>query len=133
MSSRPLAGPYPVIGTFQGQDSEISGSMATSITSLVSIINNLSMIGYDISWTGTAPVGVMSVQVSNTYAQNPDGTVRNTGNWTTLTLSSPATVSGGTGNGAIDIDATGFYAIRLVYTRTSGTGTMTAVVNAKVA
>lgn len=90
------------------------------------------MIGYDVSWTGTTPVGVMSVQVSNTYTQNGDGSVRNPGNWTTLTLSSPATVSGNTGNGFLDIDATGAFAIRLVYTRTSGTGTMNATLCAKV-
>lgn len=91
------------------------------------------MISYDISWTGSTPVGVMSVEVSNTYSQNGDGTVRNAGNWTTLTLSATPTVSGNTGNGGIDVDATGFYAIRLKYTRTSGTGTMNATINAKVA
>lgn len=91
------------------------------------------MISYDISWTGSTPVGVMSVQVSNTYSQNGDGTVRNAGNWTTLTLSDPPSVSGNTGNGGIDVDATGFYAIRLKYIRTSGTGTMNATINAKVA
>lgn len=133
MSSRPLAGPYPVIGSFQGQNSGISGSMATSITSEVSIIPNLSMVSYDISWTGTAPVGTMTVQISNTYVESPDGSIRNAGNWTTLVLSAPTPVSGNTGNGAIDVDATGFYAIRLVYNRTSGTGTMVAVVAAKVA
>lgn len=124
MSSRPLAGPYPVI---------TNGDMSGNIISKVSIVNNLSMIGYDVSWTGTAPVGTMSVQVSNTYTQNADGTTRNTGNWTTLTLSGPAPVTGSSGNGFVDVDATGAYAIRLVYTRTSGTGTMNAVLAAKVA
>lgn len=124
MSSRPMASPYSVI---------TNGSMATSITSKVSIIQNLTMIGYDISWTGTAPVGVMSVQVSNTFTQNGDGSVRDAGNWTTLTLSAPTNVSGNSGNGFIDVDATGAYAIRLIYTRTSGTGTMNATLCAKVA
>jgi len=78
-------------------------------------------------------VGTMSVQVSNTYSQNADGTVNNPGNWTTLTLSAPTTVSGSTGNGFVDVDATGCYAMRLVYNRTSGTGTMNATINAKVA
>lgn len=108
-------------------------SMASSIISEVTIVQNLSMLSYDVSWTGTAPVGVMSVQVSNSYSINGDGSVRNAGSWTTLTLNSPTNVSGSTGNGFIDIDATGTYAIRLVYTRTSGTGTMNAILNAKVA
>lgn len=91
------------------------------------------MISYDISWSGTAPLGTMSVQVSNTYAQDSQGNVKNAGNWTTLVLSVVPSVSGNTGNGAIDIDATAFYAIRLVYNRTSGTGTMNATVAGKVA
>lgn len=124
MASRPIFTPFSVI---------TNGNMATSLTSAVTIIQNLSMISYDISWSGSSPVGVMSVQVSNTYTQNADGTVRNAGNWTTLTLSTTPTVSGNTGNGGIDVDATGFYAMRLVYTRTSGTGTMNATIAAKVA
>lgn len=123
MSSRPLKGPYPVI---------VNGDMSGNITSAVTIINNMSMLSYDISWAGTAPVGVMSVQVSNTYSQNADGTVRNAGNWTTLELSHVPTVSGSTGNGFIDIDAIGAYAVRLVYTRTSGTGLMQAYLAGKV-
>jgi hypothetical protein len=107
--------------------------MSANITSKVTIIQKLSMIGYDISWTGTSPIGVLSVEVSNSYSENADGSVRNAGNWTTLTLSAPANVSGNSGNGFIDIDATGAYAIRLVYTRTSGSGSMNAILCAKVA
>ena len=123
MASRPIFRPFPVIA---------NGDMSGNIISTVSIIDNLSMISYDISWAGTTPIGTMSVQVSNTYTQNVDGTVRNPGNWTTLTLSAATPVSGNTGNGGIDVDATGFYAIRLVYNRVSGTGSMQAVINAKV-
>ncbi len=130
MSSRPQAGPYPVIGGTL--PNAVSGSMAANITSKPTIIQKLSMIGYDISWTGTSPVGVMSIQVSNTYSENADGSVANAGNWTTLTLSTTPSVSGNSGNGFIDVDATGAYAIRLIYTRTSGTGTMSATIAAKV-
>lgn len=91
------------------------------------------MISYDISWAGTAPIGVMSVQVSNSYSKNADGSVKNAGNWTTLVLSAATPVSGNTGTGFIDIDQLAGYAIRLVYTRTSGIGTMNAIVNCKVA
>ena len=124
MSSRPQFNPFPVI---------VDGDMSGNIISAVTIIQKLSMRSYDISWSGTTPVGAMSVQVSNSYSQNADGSVRNAGNWTTLTLSSPPTVSGNTGNGFIDVDATGAFAMRLVFTRTSGTGTMQATISAKVA
>ena len=123
MSSRPLAGPYPVI---------TNASMTTSVISTPTIIQNLSMIGYDISWTGT-PTGTFSVQVSNTYAVNAAGQVYNPGNWTTITLSSPTAAAGTSGNGFIDIDEMSAYAIRLVYTAASGTGTLNATLSAKVA
>ncbi len=123
MSSRPQFSPHSVI---------TNGNMAGSLTSEVTIVQKLSMISYDISWAGTSPVGAMSIQVSNTFTQNGDGSVRTAGNWTTLVLSSTTNVSGNTGNGFIDVDATGAYAIRLVYTRTSGTGTLNATISAKV-
>lgn len=122
-SSRPQFSPYPVI---------LDGDMSADIISEPTIIQKLSMISYDISWDGSSPVGDMSIQVSNSYSTNADGSVRNPGNWTTVPLTALAPVSGNTGNGFIDIDASGAYAIRLVYTRTSGTGTMQAIISAKV-
>jgi hypothetical protein len=123
MASRPIFPPYPVI---------VNGNMASPIISAITVIQNLSMVSYDISWNGTSPVGVVTVQVSNTYSQNADGTVRNPGNWTALVLSGPTNVSGNTGTGFIDVDEIAAYAIRLVYTPTSGTGTMQATINCKV-
>jgi hypothetical protein len=123
MSSRPLIKPFQVI---------TNGDMSASITSKVTVIDNLSLISYDISWTGTAPVGTMSVQVSNTYKQNAEGVVLIPGDWTSLPLSSTPTIASNSGNGAIDIDCTGFYAIRLVYNYVSGTGTMQAWLASKV-
>lgn len=124
MSSRPQFNPYPVI---------VNGSMAGSITSAVTIIQKLSLVSYSIEWTGTSPVGEMSVEVSNDYSQNADGTVKDAGTWNALPLSAATSVSGNSDNGFIDIDGSAGYALRLVYTRTSGTGTMNAVVSAKVA
>lgn len=123
MASRPIFSPHSVI---------TNGDMSGNIISQVTIIQNLSMLSYSISWAGTAPVGAVSVQVSNDYSQNADGTVRNAGNWTTLTLSSPSAVSGNIGNGFIDIDQTAAFAMRLVYTRVSGIGLMQAIIAGKV-
>lgn len=125
MASRPIFAPYQVI---------VNGDMSqATITSKVTVIQNLSMLSYDISWSGTTPVGTLSVQVSNTYSQAADGTVSNPGNWQSLTLSVTPSVSGNTGNGFIDVDATGAYAMRLVYTKGSGTGSLNATINGKVA
>ncbi len=133
MSSRPQFSPTPVLNSVTGQ------SMTGNLTSLVTIIQKLSMVSYGVSWTGSSPVGTISVQVSNDYSTNANGSVLNSGTWNTLTFSSGGStvttlpVSGNTGNGFIDIDQTGAYAVRLIFTAGSGTGTLNAVINAKVA
>ena len=106
-------------------------SQASVITE-PTIISNVSMVSYDISWSGSSPVGVITIQVSNSYSENADGSVRDAGNWTTLTLSAPTNVSGNTGNGFIDIDATAGYAVRLVYTKVSGSGNLNVIICGKV-
>ncbi len=123
MSSRPMLSPNSVI---------TNGDMSGNLTSKVTIIQNMSELSYDISWTGSSPVGVASVQVSNTYTQNADGSVRNAGNWNTIPLDNSTNISGNSGNGFIDIDSIGAFAVRLVYTFGSGTGTMNAVITGKV-
>lgn len=124
MSSRPLIKPFQVI---------TNGDMSGSITSEVTIVDNLSAISYDISWSGATPTGTIQVQVSDTYKENANGTgVLVAGNWNSLPLSSTPSISGNTGNGAIDIQILGFYAIRLIYTASGGTGTMQATLAAKV-
>ena len=128
MSSRPQA-LYPVI---------VNGNMTTTITSQVSIIQKLSMMSYALSWVGTTPIGSVSVQVSNDYTQNEDGSVKNAGTWNSVPLGygggqvTVIPVTGSTGNGYIDIDQMGGYAIRLVYTPTSGSGLLQVTYNAKV-
>lgn len=112
--------------------------MVSNITSTPTILGSLTGVAYGLSWSGTSPVGTVSVQVSNDFSLNPDGTVANAGTWNTLTLSvngQPATtiaVTGNTGNGFIDVDPTAAYAVRIVYTAGSGTGSLTVTVNGKV-
>lgn len=113
----------------QPQSIITNGSMAADITSAPTLLKSLSRVSYELSWSGTAPVGVAAVQVSNSYSLNPNGTVNNTGTWNTIATGA---VSGATGVGGLDV-ITAFNAVRLIYTRTSGTGTMNATVNAKVA
>ena len=97
------------------------------------------MVSYAVSWSGSSPVGTLSVQVSNDYALTPAGAVENAGTWTTITFqingvpTQTAPVTGNSGTGFIDIDATAAYAMRLIYQATSGTGVMNAVVSGKVA
>jgi len=129
MASRPLKGPFPAI---------TNGSMSGNLTSVVTIIQNLSMLSYGVSWSGTSPVGTLSVQVSNDYTQNQEGSVSNPGTWTTLVLnvsgvpSSTVPVSGSPGTAFIDVTQTSAYAMRLVYTAASGSGTLQATGDCKV-
>jgi hypothetical protein len=123
MSSRPLMQPTLVIK---------NGDMTTTLTSAVTILTNISVISYTYSWAGSNPIGTVIVQASNDYTENAAGAPSNPGTWNTLPLSASTMTSGNTGNGAIDIDITGFYAIRTVYTPTSGSGTLQATVKGKV-
>lgn len=130
MSDRPIVAPNlnkPVIS---------AGDMSTaSLTSLITIIQRIPGISYDIVWSGT-PTGTFSVQVSNTVTLNPDGTAATAGNWTTLPVASFAGTypvpSGSAGNGFLDVVGTEAYAVRLLYTRVSGSGNLTVVPCAKV-
>ncbi len=112
--------------------------MAGSLTSSPTILQSLTKACYTVSWSGTSPVGTISVQGSNDYSINPNGTVLNAGTWNTMTLNvngTPSTtvaITGNTGSGAVDILETAFYAIRLIYTAGSGVGSLTAIFNGKV-
>lgn len=124
MSSRPFIKPHKVIDAV---------ALSATRTSDVTILTNLSMVSYQFIWSaGSTPVGTITVEVSNSYSQDPDGSVRNEGTWDTLPGISVA-VSGNTGSASIDIGATGFYAIRLKYTRGSGSATANCYLAAKVA
>lgn len=115
-----------------------NGDMSGSITSQPTILQSLTVGSYTYSWVGTAPDGDISIQASNDYRLNQDGTVANSGTWVALfftlngsSVVSSAPVSGSPGNGIIEW-STGAYAIRTVYTRSSGTGILQAVFNGKV-
>ncbi len=129
MSDRPLIAPNlnrPLVE---------DGDMSDDIISPATIIQRLPGISYDIAWTGD-PVGTFSIQVSNTFSLNPDGSVANAGNWNTLPADAfigiiPAP-AGAPDHGFIDVIGTEAYAVRIVYTSTSGDGSLTIVPTAKV-
>jgi hypothetical protein len=111
--------------------------MSGNITSSPTVILDMYALSYGLSWAGTSPVGTVSIQGSNDFSQNAEGAVMNAGTWNTLTVNyngAPVTtipVSGNTGNGIIDVLGTGIYAVRLIYTATSGTGSLTVTMVAK--
>lgn len=125
MSSRPILAPYKVID---------NQSMTSRIISKPTIISNISMISYEISWAGSGTAGPITVQVSNSYQPNAAGNtdINDNSHWTTLTLSAATAVSGNNGTGFIQLNDLSAHAIRLVYTPASGTGIMNVIVAGKV-
>lgn len=129
MSSRTNLRPHTVIN---------AQSMGASITSDITLLQSLTKGSYQVVWSdGSTPIGTIALQVSDNYSVDPSGAVLNAGTWTTATISvagvpaSSAPVSGNTGSGFIDF-STAAYATRIIYTRTSGSGTMSATVTGKV-
>ncbi len=135
MASRPIITPNAVVGIYSKPP--VSGDMSASIISNPTILNQLTIASYSYSWTGTAPVGDLSIQVSNDYQLFPNGTVYNPGTWAILpifyagAMVSSIPISGNSGNGLIE-GASAAWAIRTVYTRTSGIGTLQVTYVGKV-
>lgn len=117
---------YPIIGGA----SSVSGDMSASITSSVIEVKEQDNIGFQASWTGT-PVGGVSLQVSMDFARDLNGNVTNPGTWTTITIGPLVTAAGTPDNAYIELNQISTPYVRMVYTRISGTGTMTANVTGK--
>lgn len=100
-----------------------SVSMATSITSSVLEIKEQDNVGIQMIWTGT-PTGTFSVQVSINYQRDINGNVTNAGTWTSIPLSPAIAAAGSADNAYVDLNQLSAPYIRVVYTRSSGTGTL---------
>ena len=142
MSTRTTLRPQQVIPSAQASPAN-TGSMAASITSAPTVLQGLTKLSYSVSWTGTSPVGTLGVNVSNDCTISATGGVTG-GTWNALplnvslnggtsALSYTIAVTGNSGNGFIDIESLSGAAVQLVYTFTSGTGTLTATVKGEVA
>jgi len=110
----------------------VSGqSMASTVTSAAVNVQYLDNIAFQAIFTGT-PTGTFSVQVSLDHQENFVGTgVVTPGTWTNLTLSPVPAATGAAGSVVIDLNQISAPWVRLVYTPTSGTGTLNAYVSGK--
>ena len=109
-----------------------SGNMLSTLQSPPTNISGLDDVGYSLSWTGT-PNGTFTVQVSLDYSPGlaPTDYPINAGTWSTLTLSTAITASGSPDNAFIDVTLVSAPWIRLVYTPSSSTGTLSVWVCGK--
>lgn len=114
-------------------------SMGASITGAITSTQYLDDIGIQFTWSGS-PVGLLSIEISADYARDINGNVTNTGHWVPITFSywnGSSLVTGTTVPTSVgspvyfDLALLSAPWIRPVYTRTSGTGTLTATITAK--
>jgi hypothetical protein len=104
-------------------------SLAT-ITSDVTCIKFLDNLGIQLSWTGS-PVGTFDVQVSNDYSDGKGASKANAGTWSSLGLNPPVSASGSAADAYLQLQQICAPYIRVVYTKTSGTGSLTVVISGK--
>ena len=102
-------------------------NISTNQTSDIIYVPYLDNIGIVVSWSGTSPVGELKVEVSN-QQENPNESMV----WSELDFGSSIVISGNTGDHLISITQIPFNAVRLKYVSTSGTGTLTANIEAKM-
>lgn len=108
-----------------------NGDMSTaSITSPATAIHFMDDIGVQFNFTG-APVGTFEVQVSIDYMQDQEGNIQDPGHWIPITLNPSPIAAGVAGQIYIDLNMLSSPWIRVVYTRTSGTGTLNAFITGK--
>lgn len=104
MGRKSVLEPYSIVS---------AGDMSASITGPETSVKNLDQITYEVVWSGTSPVGTIEVQTQ----------VKDV--WQAIALPTIG-VGGNTGNHLITINsASHFQKLRLVYNRSSGTGSMT--------
>lgn len=107
-----------------------AGDMSqSSITSSVTNIQFLDNIGIQVDITTGTPTGSLAVQVSADYYQSPEGAVLNSGHWVTVT--SQAIAAGAPADTYFDLGELSAPFIRLLYTKTGGTGSLDAFIVGK--
>lgn len=108
-----------------------AGDMAGSLNSNAIDLNQQYVAAIQAVFTG-APVGTFKLQISNdSPAINPGSVNKGSGvvNWTDYTGSSQAISAAG--NFSWLLADIGYRWVRLVYTRSSGTGSLTAAISSK--
>ena len=110
----------------------VAGDLSTTITSAVTSIQWLDNIGVQLNITTSSASGTFTVQVSADYAQDELGNVQNAGNWVPILFPTPPITTGVNETIYIDLNQLSAPWIRVVYTPTSGTGTIDGYITGKV-
>jgi hypothetical protein len=105
-------------------------SLSTDQASAATNVLNLDYASIQVIWSGGgSPVGTITIQGTNIDPDLP--TFSSTTDWSTLELSGTVSVSGNSGNHSIIFEQLPFHSIRFVYTRSTGTATLSAHLSSK--
>jgi len=99
-----------------------AANLAANATSSITNVENLDKASISIVFSGTAPVGVVTVEVRNGAKDS----------FQVLDMGSTINITGASGTHQLVFNELPFTELRLQYTRTSGTGTMDATFTGKV-
>lgn len=103
---------------------------STTISEVIDVRNSYAM-AIQLYWSGT-PTGTFSIQGSMNYNLSTLGSnVLNAGTWDDMGITTANSPAGSAGHTLIDITATGISWIRVVYTNSSGSGTLTGMAQTK--
>lgn len=103
-----------------------AASMGANVTSTCVDMNNTITASIQAIWTGATANGTLQLQTSNDIASSCSGVT----NWSTYTNSQVFVV--GAGNFTWVLDSASYRWLELVYTETSGTGTLNATFGRKL-
>lgn len=126
MSAKTLLIPYNVVPP-------LAGNMVSTLASLPTNIKTIDDIGYSLQWSG-APTGTFSFQCSADYTPSapfPSDYPTTAGTWTEITLSNPIVATGTADNAYVDLKLISAPWVRVVYTPSAGTGTLSVWITGK--
>jgi len=98
-----------------------AGDMSGNVTSSVVNVQNMDIASLHLSWAGTSPVGTVTVQARNGA----------TDSWYDLDFGSAISIASNSGDHQIILQEMPFTDLKVTYTATSGTGTLTGYITAK--
>ena len=104
-----------------------AGDISGNLTSTVVNVENLDKGSIHVEWSGTSPVGTITVEARN---RNPQDNTT-TPPWIELNFGSTISVSGNTGDHQLIFNELPFTEFRVQYVATSGTGSITATTTLK--
>lgn len=94
-----------------------NGDMSGNLTSSSYLLNGIRSYCIQVTWNGTSPVGTLD------YQGSIDGV-----NYATL---ASASISSNSGTSMLNVELPAYVYSRVVYTRTSGSGTLNVLINSK--